>query len=73
MRPLDNKTRAGAGMEYSPAGFVSLRSGWKFNDYSGGFTAGAGITAKGWTLDYAFVPGDYSLGTAHRFSLSRSL
>ncbi len=73
MRPLDNTTRAGAGLEYSPFKLVSLRGGWKFNDDSGGLTAGAGITAKGWILDYAFVPGDYSLGTAHRFSVSRSL
>jgi opacity protein-like surface antigen len=73
IRPLDNRTRAGAGLEYSPVSSVSLRGGWKFNDDSGSFTAGAGITAKGWALDYAFVPGDYSLGSAHRFSISRTL
>ncbi len=72
MRPLDNRTKAGFGAEYSPMNWVSIRGGWKLNDDSGNLTAGAGLSAKSWTLDYAFVPGDYSLGTSHRFSLSRS-
>ncbi len=73
MRPLDNRTKAGFGIEYSPVQWASLRGGWKINDDSGDLTAGAGLTTKGWTLDYAFVPGNFSLGTTHRFSLSRSL
>lgn len=73
MRPLDNKTKAGFGIEFNPSPWASLRGGWKLNDDSGDLTAGAGVSVKGWTLDYAFVPGDFSLGTTHRFSLSRSL
>ncbi|MCK5785489.1 MAG: PorV/PorQ family protein [Candidatus Sabulitectum sp.] len=73
MRPLDNRTNAGFGVEFSPLTWASLRGGWKINDDSGDLTAGAGVSVKSWTLDYAFVPGDFSLGTTHRFSLSRSL
>ncbi len=73
MRPLDNRTNAGLGVEFNPVQWVSLRGGWKINDDSGDLTAGAGLSAKSWTLDYAFVPGNFSLGTTHRFSLSRSL
>ena len=73
MRPLDNRTNAGFGVEFSPVPWASLRGGWRINDDSVDLSAGAGLSAKSWTLDYAFVPGDFSLGTTHRFSLSRSL
>lgn len=73
MRPLDNRTNAGFGIEFSPVHWASLRGGWKINDDSRDLTAGAGLSAKRWTLDYAFIPGNFSLGTTHRFSLSRSL
>ncbi len=73
MRPLDNRTSAGFGMEITPVQWVALRGGWKINDDSSDLTAGVGLSAKNWTVDYAFVPGNYSLGTTHRFSLSRSL
>jgi len=73
MRPLDNRTRAGFGLEYCPVQWAALRGGWKLNDESSSLSAGAGLSSSGWGLDYAFVPGDYSLGTSHRFTLSRSL
>lgn len=73
MRPLDNQTRAGFGMEFSPVKWAALRGGWKLNDNSSDLTAGAGFNTSGWALDYAFVPGSFALGTSHRFSLSRSL
>ena len=72
MRPLDNQTRAGFGLEYRVVDWAALRGGWKLNDNSSDLTAGAGLSASGWTFDYAFVPGSWSLGTAHRFTLSRS-
>lgn len=71
-RPLDNETSAGFGVEYRVLPWAALRGGYRYNDPSSDITAGAGLTASGWTLDYAFVPGDYSLGTAHRFTLSRA-
>lgn len=73
MRPLDNQTKAGFGLEYTPLRWISLRGGYKLNDNSSEISAGAGLNATGWTLDYAFVPGDYSLGDSHRVTLSRSL
>ncbi len=73
MRPLDNQTTGGLGLEYTPLQWVSLRGGYKLNDDSSELTAGAGLSTTGWTLDYAFVPGDYSLGDSHRFTLSRTL
>ena len=72
MRPLDNQTRAGFGLEYRFLNRVALRGGWKLNDDSADLTAGAGLSASNWTLDYAFVPGGYSLGTAHRFTLAKA-
>lgn len=73
MRPLDNTTRAGFGIEYKPVGWASVRGGWKLNDDSSDLTAGLGLSTEDWALDYAFLPGDYSLGASHRFTLSRSL
>jgi hypothetical protein len=73
MRPLDNRTRAGFGLEYNPVRWASLRGGWKLNDDSSNLTAGVGLSTADWALDYAFLPGDYSLGASHRFTLSRSL
>ena len=70
-RPLDNQTTAGFGLEYVPLQWISLRGGWKLNDDSSNLTAGAGFNAKGWALDYAYVPGEYSLGNSQRLSISR--
>ena len=71
-RPLDNRTTAGFGLEYVPLQWIALRGGWKLNDDSSSLTAGAGFNAKSWALDYAYVPGEYSLGNSQRLSLSRS-
>lgn len=71
-RPLDNRTIAGFGLEYAPFQWIVLRGGWKLNDDSSNLTTGAGFTAKGWALDYAFIPGEYSLGNSQRLSISRS-
>ena len=72
-KSIDYTPRAAVALEYSPVRWVALRSGYRFEDESQDFTAGAGLIAGGWTLDYAFVPGKYALGTAHRFTLSRSI
>ncbi len=72
-KPLDNRPSAGAGVEYSPLQWLSIRGGMRFMDDTSDLTAGAGFSTGGWTLDYAFVPADYSLGTVHRFTLGRSL
>ncbi len=72
MRPLDNRTRAGFGLEYRVVEWAALRAGWKVNDDASDLTAGAGLSASLWTLDYAFVPTEHALGNAHRFTLTRS-
>jgi hypothetical protein len=72
-KAIDYPPRAAAALEYVPVEWVALRGGYRFGDESQGMTAGAGLKAAGWTLDYAFVPGRYALGTAHRFTLSRSI
>jgi hypothetical protein len=72
-KPLDNSASAGAGLEYSPAPWVSLRGGARLMDETGTLTAGAGFSGAGWTLDYAWIPTDYGLGAVHRFTLGRSL
>src|SRR5579871_399679 len=65
---------AQGGMEGEWGGFLSLRTGYRFdfsdNQLSGlaGLTAGAGLAFQDFRLDYAFLPsGD--LGTSHRLSL----
>lgn len=72
-KPLDNTFSAGSGLEYTPKRWLSLRFGMKFFDDSRDLTAGMGLAAGGWILDYAFVPVNYAMGTVHRFSLQRSL
>lgn len=72
-KPLDNRPSAGAGLEYSPLPWLSVRGGMRFMDDTREFTAGAGFGTGGWTLDYAFVPSDFALGSVHRFTLGRSL
>ncbi len=72
-KPLDNTLSAGSGIEYTPQKWLKLRFGMRFLDDSRDFTSGIGLSAGSWTLDYAFVPTDYSLGTVHRFTLHKSL
>jgi len=67
---IDYETDYATGVEYSPLDWFSLRGGMHFTDECRDFTAGAGFTVSGWTLDYAFVPFDYALGASHRITLS---
>ncbi len=66
----DNTPEAGFGAEYSIIkNLAALRAGYKYaNDLSRNFSAGAGITVSGWSLDYAFVPFE-DLRDNHRVSL----
>lgn len=72
-KPLDNTLSAGSGIEYTPQRWLKLRFGMRFLDDSRDFTSGIGLSAGSWTLDYAFIPADYSLGNVHRFTLHKSL
>ena len=72
-KPLDNTPKAGCGLEYSPQKWVDIRFGMRFLDDTRNLTAGLGLSAGSWTLDYAYVPTDYAMGTVHRFTLHKSL
>jgi len=69
---IDNTPVISAGAEVLPIPALALRGGYRFDnntsDYKG-FTAGAGVTLAGVSLDYAYVPFE-RLGDNHRFSLS---
>ncbi len=71
-KPLDNTLTAGSGIEYTPQRWLTLRFGMRFFDDSRSFTSGIGLSAGSWTLDYAFIPTEYSLGSVQRFTLHKS-
>lgn len=48
---------------------VDLRVGGRFGTDVGHFTAGAGVTAGHFTVDYAFLPSNEELGNSHRIEL----
>jgi hypothetical protein len=49
---------------------LMLRFGYKSGYDVQGATMGAGIAWKSLRFDYAYMPIDYELGDAHRFSLT---
>jgi len=61
---------ARAGLEVRPATALALRAGWMFGQDAADFTAGAGITMRNVTFDYAFVPYHDDLGSSHRAGLT---
>jgi hypothetical protein len=72
-KPIDNRPSAGAGIEYRPLPWAAVRAGARLVEETGGPTAGAGLTAAGWTLDYAWLPSGTPMGDVHRIVLSREL
>ncbi len=77
IRPTDNDNSVGAGIGYTLANILQLRTGYKYkfggNDLGAisGLAGGFGLTLKRFQIDYALVPfGD--LGLTHRFSLIAS-
>ena len=72
-KPIDNSPRGGVGLEYQPIPWAAIRGGCRINDPSSDITAGLGLSQGGWVLDYAYVPGSYTLGNTHRFTLTRML
>ncbi|NLP06346.1 PorV/PorQ family protein [Candidatus Fermentibacteria bacterium] len=72
-KSIDGRPQAGVGLETVPAGWAALRAGFRAGSDAVSATAGAGLTAAGWTLDYAWLPSGSPIGDIHRISLSRSL
>jgi flagellar motor protein MotB len=74
--PFDNQVSVRAGVEYQPVRQLAVRLGYRAGPadlselgFWGGLTAGLGVNAGGFDLDYAISP--YGrLGIAHRLTLS---
>jgi len=77
IRPTDNDNSIGAGIGYTIANILQLRTGYKYklggNDLGpiSGLAGGFGLTLKHFQIDYALVPFGV-LGLTHRFSLIAS-
>jgi long-subunit fatty acid transport protein len=70
--PNDNDAKVHFGIEYAYQQLLMLRFGYKSGYDVQGATMGAGIAWNSLRFDYAYMPIDYELGDAHRFSLTVS-
>ena len=70
--PNDDDARTLFGVEYSYGNLLMVRFGYKAGYDVQGVTMGAGIRWKSLRFDYAYMPMDYDLGDAQRFSLTVS-
>lgn len=70
--PNDNDAKAHFGLEYAYQRLLMLRFGYKNGYDVQGATMGAGVVWNSLRFDYAYMPIDYDLGDAHRFSLTVS-
>jgi len=68
--PNDNDLKVHTGLEYRYERLLFLRVGYKSGYDVQGATMGAGIVYKSLRFDYAWMPIDYDLGDAHRFSIT---
>jgi hypothetical protein len=69
VKPVDAGLQVRTGAEYWWRNLAAGRMGYKFGHDTETYSAGLGIRWRNYTLDYAFVPHRYDLGTAHRVSL----
>ncbi len=67
--PNDGDAKLHLGVEYNYGSYLSVRTGYKANYYSQGFTLGAGVKYRSLAFDYAYLPLDFDLGDSHRFSI----
>ena len=70
--PNDNDAKVLFGLEYSYQRLLMLRFGYKSGYNVQGPTMGVGVVWKTLRFDYAYMPIDYDLGDAHRFSFTVS-
>jgi hypothetical protein len=63
---------ANTGAEFIYKDFLSLRVGYQSGYENKNFTTGIGIKYRAISLDYAFVPYRYSLGSSHTITLATS-
>jgi hypothetical protein len=63
---------ANAGAEFTYKDFLSLRAGYQSGYENKNITTGIGLKYKAFSLDYAFVPYKYSLGSSHTITIGTS-
>ncbi len=66
--PRGNKAKTGWGVERSFRN-LTLRAGYQTGYDEKNFSAGLGVVYRNFRLDYAFVPYQSDLGSAHRFGI----
>jgi len=66
------KFHINGGAEFIYRDFLSIRAGYQTGYENKNFTTGLGIKYKAVSLDYAFVPYMYSLGSSHTVTLAAS-
>lgn len=66
------KIHGNAGLEFAYKDFLSIRAGYQTGYEDRGLTTGLGLKYKALSLDYAFVPYKFSIGSSHTFTLGTS-
>ena len=66
------KFHVNAGAEFLYKDFLSIRAGYQSGYEDRNFTTGLGLKYKAFSLDYAFVPYRYSLGSSHTITVGTS-
>jgi len=73
VKAIDDRWQLRLGGEIVWRRAISMRGGYKFGHSTEGLTLGLGLRWHVWTVDYAFVPHRYGLGSSHRISLGLGL
>jgi hypothetical protein len=66
------KFHANTGAEFQYKDFLALRVGYQSGYENKSITTGIGLKYRSISLDYAFVPYKYSLGSSHTITLATS-
>ncbi len=69
VKAIDSPLRANLGMEYDYRGRLQARVGYRFRYDSQDMSAGVGFRMGKYSLDYAYMPYDYDLGSGHLLTL----
>jgi hypothetical protein len=66
------KVHGNVGLEFGFKEFLNIRAGYQTGYEDKGLTTGIGLKYRAFSLDYAFVPYKYSIGSSHTFTLGTS-
>ena len=72
-KPIDDNWQLRVGAEVVWRRILALRLGYKAGHSTEGFGGGLGLSYRLYSIDYAFVPHRYDLGTSHRLSIGLNL